>query len=139
MRRRTWWTLLLLAVPHLAAADGASGQAAGQMLPGRALGLERTGAPTTPPSLDLQIDSMQLPSQAPPDAAHAIEPERADRYTGADQSAADRGFSFGVELKPRTPIGRLAREGGVEHPSLGDRLQRLIERPTFGVRGRYRF
>jgi hypothetical protein len=76
-------------------------------------------------------------AQDSPDGASAIEAEWADRYT--EQDAADRGLSFGLEIKPRSRIGALARQDQAEDPSLGNQLERLIEQPVLGFRGRYRF
>jgi hypothetical protein len=81
---------------------------------------------------------MQLPpSQDWPYGVPALESDWADRYT--EQDAADRGLSFGLEIKPRSRIGALARQDQAEDPSLGDQLERLLEQPVLGVRGRYRF
>ena len=73
----------------------------------------------------------------PPDGAGASGDDRADR--DAEPSVADRGLSFGFEVKPRSPMGALARQHEAEEPGLGGQLERLIERPAFGLRGRYRF
>ena len=63
--------------------------------------------------------------------------DRADR--DAEPSVADRGLSFGFEVKPRSPMGALARQHEPEEPGLSGQFERLIERPAFGLRGRYRF
>ena len=76
--------------------------------------------------------------------------ERAGRRTGGDspralgdigpyEARSDRGLSFGFEIQPRSRIGVLARKDDVEDPTLGDQLEKLIERPVPGFRGRYRF
>ena len=36
-------------------------------------------------------------------------------------------------------MGALARQHEPEEPGLSGQLERLIERPAFGMRGRYRF
>ena len=102
--------------------------------------LERALAPAGPAQgLDLRIDGVQpriLPDA--PDGAGAIEAERAERSVATDPRS-ERGLSFDLEIKPRSGFGALAREDETEDPSLGDRLDKLIERPVFGLRGRYRF
>lgn len=85
------------------------------------------------PALGLDpIDGVQPP--VPPRPAH--DAERADRGVVADREPADRGLSFGFEIRPRTPFGALARKDDAEER---DQLDKLIERPVFGLRGRYRF
>ena len=142
MRRRMWWIILLLGLPHVAVADNETRPAAEQLLPGGALETERTEAavPADPPTLDLRIDSTNLlaPGNAP-ESPPAIASERSDHYTSADQHTSDRGLSFGFEIRPRSTVGNLARKNDVQDPTLTDQLQKVIERPAFGVRGRYRF
>jgi hypothetical protein len=177
MRREVLWTLVLLGMPQVAAADGAMGAAVPPVLPGGdaalerakpsgkadqpsldlriddamsaalppivpggALALEHTETPgeAIPPDLDSWTDQTQLPASAnAPDGAGASGGDRADR--DAEPSVADRGLSFGFEVKPRSPMGALARQHEPEEPGFSGQLERLIERPSFGVRGRYRF
>jgi hypothetical protein len=139
MHHAFFWTLLVLGLPQVAAAGAAIGMAAEPMVAGGGAALERAEAPgSSPTGLDLRIDTMLLRfAQDSPDGASAIEAEWADRYT--EQDAADRGLSFGLEIKPRSRIGALARQDQAEDPSLGDQLERLIEQPVLGFRGRYRF
>lgn len=139
MRHGALLTLLLLGLPQVAAADAAVG-AAVAVLPAADLAVERPGTPATAasPGLDLRFDPAQLPSAQPrPYGAPAIESDWAD--PDAELDAADRGLSFGLEIKPHRRIGALARRDETEDPGLGDQLQRLIERPVLGLRGRYRF
>ena len=135
MRHGFFCMLLVLALPQVAAAEGAIGAGAAPIFPGGAPAIERAEAR---PGLDLRVAAMQLRfAQDSADAPTAIEAEWADRDTGQD--VADRGLSFGFEVKPRSRMGALARQDGGEDSGLGDQLQRLIEHPTFGLRGRYRF
>jgi hypothetical protein len=138
MSRAVLWTLVLLGLPQVAAA-AAIGVAAEPMVAVGGAPLERAEAPaSSPPGLDLRIKPAPLPpSQHRPYGAAAIESDWADRVT--EQDAAGRGLSFGLEVKPRSRIGALARQDEAEDPGIGDQLQRLIERPVFGLRGRYRF
>ena len=140
MRHGVLWTLLLLDLPQVAAADGAIGAAADPLLPGGELAIQsrETPAPTFQPNLDLRIDPPQMPSSQ--DLLHgapAIESDWADRYF--EEDAADRGLSFGFEVKPRSRIGALARKDETEDSGLEGQLERLIERPVLELRGRYRF
>ena len=142
MRRRMWWLiLLLLGMPHVAVADSST-RAADELLPGGALDLERTGTAVAaaPPTLDLRIGSTYLPEFGDVSASTpAIASEPAGRYTSADQHPSDRGLSFGFEIRPRSTVGNLARKDDIQDPTVTDQLQRVIERPAFGIRGRYRF
>ena len=172
--RGALWTLVMLGLPQVAAADDAMGAAVPPVLPGGDPAIERaeTSAKATRPALDLRIDdamnaavppivpggalalehpetpggavSSELdpsanPTQLPasPKGARAVGDDPADR--DAEASVADRGLSFGFEVKPRNSMGALARQHETEDPGLGGQLERLIERPSFGVRGSYRF
>jgi hypothetical protein len=135
MRRGILWTLLLLGLPHAAAADGAN--AVPPVVPDVDAAIERAApAPDSPPALDLRIDPAPLPS-ALPNGAPASQGDLAEFHDR--QEAADRGFSFGLEIKPRTRLGALARRDEPGDPGLDEQLENLIERPVFGLRGRYRF
>jgi hypothetical protein len=154
---RMLWTVVLLGLPQMAVAEGATGAPTAPVFPNSDPAVGRAGAPpTNPPSeLDLRIDPGQLPSlRELPDGA--LEGDWADRAIGpypygmpgieddgtdgdAKRSAADRGLSFGLEVKPRTRMGSLARQHEEQDPGLEGQLERLLERPAFGVRGRYRF
>jgi hypothetical protein len=93
-----------------------------------------------PSDLDRWLDPAQLPSpQRPPVEVQAATGERTE--DPAARQPADRGLSFGLEVTPRSPIGALARQNHDQEqdPSVGTQLGRLLERPAFGVRGRYRF
>jgi hypothetical protein len=137
MRLGVLWRIGLLGV---AVAGGAAGAAAGQALPGNDPAVERAeSADASPSALDLRIDPAPLLSRDLPAGPRTIDPAPADRYTGADEQSPDRGLSFGLELKPRSPIGSLARQDDVEDPSLTDQLEKVIERPALSLRGRYRF
>jgi hypothetical protein len=176
MRHGVLWTLVLLGLPRIAAADDATGAAVPPILPaepaieragtsgkivaprldlriddpvsaavppivpGGALALEHpeTLGEAAPSELDPVINSAQLPASAnPPEGTRASGSDQAGH--DAEPSVADRGLSFGFEVKPRSSIGALARQHEAEDPGLGGQLERLIERPAFGVRGRYRF
>lgn len=141
MRPRALWTLVLLGLPGIAVAGGATGAAAQPLFPVGEPAIERTetAAPASSPALDLRVDPTQLPSaQGPPAGPRALRTDGAQR-PGADQHATDRGLSFGVEVRPRSRVGSLARDDGADAPGLEDDLQRLMDRGTLGVRGRYRF
>jgi hypothetical protein len=176
MRHRVLWTLVLLGLPRIAAADDATGAAVPPILPAEPA-IERAGSPgrIVSPRLDLRIDDPMSAAVPPivPGGALALEhpetlgeavpsgldpsinpaqlpasanPPAGRRASGSDQaghdaepSVADRGLSFGFEVKPRSSMGALARQHEAEDPGLGGQLERLIERPAFGVRGRYRF
>lgn len=132
MRHGFFWMLLVLGLPQVAAAEGAVGADAAPIFPVGAPAIEQAEAP---PGLDLRIDPAQLGA-----AQHqplALESDWAD--DDAEFDAADRGLSFGLEVKPRSRMGALARQDRGEDAGLGDQLQRLIEQPVLGVRGRYRF
>jgi hypothetical protein len=137
MRRRIWWMVMALALPC-----GAASVAAEEMLPGGALDLDPLQAPDTAPSpaLDLQPDPLDLPPvQAPSVSADGFGANLSEHRVSADEAGSDRGLSFGFEIRPRSPLGNLARKDEVQDPTFTDQLQKVIERPSFGVRGRYRF
>jgi hypothetical protein len=140
MRHAILWTVVLLGLPQVAAADGASGAAVPPVFPGVESAIERAGTPASPasPSLDLRFNPAQLPpAQHPPSGTPDIQGDWSDR--GTEQDAADRGLSFGLEVKQRSRMGALARQQEAEDPDLGGQLERLLERPVVGLRGRYRF
>jgi hypothetical protein len=99
-------------------------------------------------ALDLGLDRAHLrfaqsaPDEGQDDEAPRPKGDEAPRAKGdisPYQAQSDRGLSFGFELKPRSRFGNLARKDDAEDPDLGDQLDKLIERPVFGFRGRYRF
>ena len=170
MRQEVLWTLVLLGLPQIAAADDETGAAVPPVLPAEPA-IERAGTPGKigAPGLDLRIDD-PMSAAAPlivPGGALALEhpetlgnpsefdlginpaqlPASAYRRDAtparegdqAEPSVADRGLSFGFEVKPRSSMGALARQHEAETPGLEGQLERLIERPSFGLRGRYRF
>jgi hypothetical protein len=140
MRHGFFWMLLVLVLPQVAAAEGAIGAAGPPVFPGVEAAIEGAEMPatTSPLNLDLRIDPAPLPpAQQPPYGAPPIQSGWADR--DAELDAADRGLSFGLEIKSRSRIGALARQGEPGDSGLDDQLQTLIERPVFGLRGRYRF
>ena len=138
MRHVVFCLLLVLGLPQVAAA-AAIGAAVEPIRTGGGAALDAAAPPVgSPAALDLRIDG--TPPRVALDAPDgASEAERAGRDIGTYQPHSDRGVSFGLEIKPRSRIGALARQDQAEDPSLGDQLQRLIERPVFGFRGRYRF
>jgi hypothetical protein len=141
MCHAVFWILLVLGLPQVAAAAAATDVAAEPVFPGGEPAIERVETPATAtPGLDLRIDAKQLWfAQDPSDGASASAAEGANRDVGGYEPHADRGLSFGLEIKPRSRIGALAREDGGEDSGLDDQLQKLIEHPVLGVRGRYRF
>ena len=140
MRHGALWTLVLLGLPGIAVADSATGAAAEPVVPLGEPAVERAEPPTTsPPGLDLRIDPRQLPWEDLATGPSAAEAGRADHELGSEARSIDRGLSFGVEFRPRSRLGRLAREDDAGDPSLGDEFQKLFDQGTLGVRGRYRF
>jgi hypothetical protein len=140
MRRAFFWILLVLGLPQVAGAAAAIGVAAEPMVAGGAAALEHAGRGASPAGLDLRLDASLLRfAQDPPDGASASEAEWAEDDAAIYEPDSDRGLSFGLEIKPRSRIGALARQHEAEDPGLGDQLQKLIENPVLGVRGRYRF
>jgi hypothetical protein len=139
MRRGVLWILIVLGLPQVALAEGGTGSAA-PIVPGGELAADAdatSGAPSGR-GLDLWLDPRQLPEwQEPQYDASGLESDWADSDTELD--AADRGLSFGLEIKPRSRIGALARQDEPGDSGLGDQLEKLIERPVFELRGRYRF
>jgi hypothetical protein len=139
MCRTVWWTLVLLALPHVAAADGTTDLAGAQAFADHeaAIAHSETPAADLPPSLDLRIAPRQLPlSESPPADSRALAADRLDRYHA---QSADGPLSFGVELKQRRHVDSRAWQDDDDAPGLQDDLQRLIEHSTLGVRGTYRF
>jgi len=131
--------LALLAMPAGAAADNATGAAGERSIAAGEAGSERAGSPVVAPSdLDLRLDPAPLRPRQPSSSA-AIAPERADRGAGAGRPGAERGLAFGLELRPLRSADSLARTGAADEPGLGDNFERLIDRSTLGLRGKYRF
>lgn len=152
MRQVLLSILLVLALPQAAAAGVIELVPDSLLTRGQAL---EPGAAVTPaPGFDLGLDDVHLrvAQNAPDDGAGDV-PQQAkgdDDEQGDDaprakgdispyQAQSDRGLSFGFELRPRSRYGNLARKNDAEEPDLGDQLDKLIERPVFGFRGRYRF
>jgi hypothetical protein len=133
MRQALYCILLVLALPQVAAAGGALG------LPAEPLG--RVAAPLVPArGLDLGIEDAQMGiAQNSRDGAQDDDSPRTLGDIGPYEARSDRGLSFGFEIQPRSRMGALARKDDLEDPSLGDQLEKLMERPVFGLRGRYRF
>lgn len=140
MPRVLYCILLVLALPQVAAAGDALGVPAEPLVAGSGA-LERAAPPLVPArGLDLGIEDEQMRvSQEARDAGQDIDSPRALGDIGPYEAQSDRGLSFGFEIQPRSRIGALARKDDVEHPTLSDQLEKLIERPVFGLRGRYRF
>lgn len=138
MRQVLFCFLFVLALPQLAAAAGGvlaeplvSGDRAPERAPAPA-GLTR--------GLDLGLDRAQLHfAQNVPDDERGGDSPRAKGDISPYDAQSDRGLSFDFEVRPRSRFGNLARKDDVEDPDLGDQLDKLIERPVFGLRGRYRF
>jgi hypothetical protein len=139
MRQVFLCVLLALVLPQAAAAGVIDLVAEPVITGGQAL--EPAAARATPPrGLDLGLDSVgpRLAQDAPEDREGA-DPPRAKGDISPYEAQSDRGLSFGFELRPRSRFGDLARKDDTEDPDLGDQLDKLIERPVFGLRGRYRF
>jgi hypothetical protein len=135
--------LLVLALPQVAAAGGALG-VPGEPLVAGSGALERAAPPLVPArGLDLGIEDEQM--RVAQESLEAGQDTDSPRTLGdishisPYEARSDRGLSFGFEIQPRSRIGALARKDDVEDPTLGDQLEKLIERPVFGLRGRYRF
>ena len=77
MRQEVLWTLVLLGLPQVAAADDAMGAAVPPVLPGGDAAIERaeTSGKAVPPSLDLRIDDAMSAALPPivPGGALALE------------------------------------------------------------------
>ena len=140
MRQVCCCILLVLALPQVAAAGGALGMPAEPLL-ANSQALALATAPLAPArGLDLGIeDAQRRLAQETPDAGQETDSARALGDISPYAAQSDRGLSFGFEIHPRSRIGALARKDDVEDPTLGDQLEKLIERPVFGLRGRYRF
>jgi hypothetical protein len=137
MRRKIWWILVLLGLPHVAAAEGMTGAPAAQALADHERAVARSETPVAdlPPSLDLRILPPQAsPSRSAPTVSRAL---GADRAHSAD--SADGPLSFGVELKRRRQLESRAWQDDENTPGLQDDLERLIDQSTLGVRGTYHF
>jgi hypothetical protein len=155
MRQVFLGILLVLALPQVAAAGAIGTLGAPVMAAARAL--ERAAAPAAPArGFDLGLDGapLRLAQNAPDDGQSGDAPQAkgddAPRAKGGDaprakgdispyHSESDRGLSFGFEVQPPSRFGNLARKDDAKDPDLGDQLDKLIERPVFGFRGRYRF
>jgi hypothetical protein len=137
MCRTIWWTLVLLGLPHVAAADGTTGMTAAQAFADHEAAVARSETPVTdlPPTLDLRIAPPQLSLQSPPSGSRALGAERVDQ--SAD--SAEGPMSFGVELQRRRHVESRAWQDEDDAPGMQDDIQRLIEHSTLGVRGTYRF
>ena len=137
MSRTIWWILVLLGLPHVAAADGTSGMTAAQAFADQEAAVARSETPVTdlPPTLDLRIGPPQLPLQSSPAGSRALGAARADR----SGDAARGPLSFGVELQRRRHVESRAWQDDEDAPGLQDDIERLIEHSTLGVRGTYRF
>jgi hypothetical protein len=141
MRHQIIWVLAVLALPGVAAAEGVQADTAdyaGTDL-GMQLGESRVER-DTPPALDLQVDPSQLPAQDLAPGSSPLDAGSAAGVGAAGPPPADRGLSFGLELKPhRYAVDGLARNSAVDQPGLQDDVERLIEHSTLGLRGTYRF
>ena len=137
MSRTIWWILVLLGLPHVAAADGTSGMTAAQAFADQEAAVARSETPVTdlPPTLDLRIGPPQLPLQNSAAGSRTLGAARADR----SGDAARGPLSFGVELQRRRHVESRAWQDDEDAPGLQDDIERLIEHSTLGVRGTYRF
>jgi hypothetical protein len=137
MSRTLWWTLVLLGLPHVTAADGTSGMTAAQAFADQEAAVARSETPVTdlPPTLDLRIAPPQMSLQSPPSDSRALGAERVDQ--SAD--SAEGPMSFGVELQRRRHVESRAWQDEDDAPGMQDDIERVIEHSTLGVRGTYRF
>lgn len=139
MRDGIVWILALAALPGIAAANGVqTGATVGTLVDDASVSTGGEAA-VAPSGLDLHLDALPLPAEGAPNGAGAIAPKQPERYTGAEAQAAERGLSFGVELRRRNSADNLARAGEPDEPGLQDNLERLIDRSALGLRGMYRF
>lgn len=152
MRQFLLCILLALAVPQAAAAGVIDLVPESLLTGGRAL---EPGAAVAPPlGLDLGRDDVHLrvaqnasddeqgsdlPWAKGSGDQQGGDPPRAKGDISPYEAQSDRGLSFDFEVRPRSRFGDLARKNDTEDPDLGDQLDKLIERPVFGFRGRYRF
>jgi hypothetical protein len=137
MREGIVWILAVVALPGIAAANGVQpGAVIGSLADNASAGVEAAAAPS---GLDLQIDALPVPAPGASNDARAIAPTRPERYSGAEPQAAERGLSFGLELRRRNAADNLARAGEPDESGLQDDLERLIDRSALGLRGKYRF
>jgi hypothetical protein len=142
MRRLISWTLTLFALPHLAAADVATGSAAGRIDAESESATEASDGRVLefPPVLDLRIRDRQLPAgQDRPIDPGLLGTEAVERYSAAGRDSADQGLSFGLEVKRRPRLEMRTRPDEDEAPGLQDEIERVIEHSTLGIRGTYRF
>lgn len=141
MRQVLLCTLLVLALPHFAAAAGAIGVVIEPLMAGERT-LDRAAAPAaTARGLELGLDGAHLrfAQNAPEEDEPGEDAPRAKGDISPYKAQSDRGLSFGFEIKPRSRYGDLARKDEAEDRDLDDQLDKLIDRPVFGFRGRYRF
>ena len=141
MRQVVLCILLMFALPQFAAAAGTVAVFTEPLMAG-ARTLDRAAAPaTTARGFDLGLDGAHLrfAQNAPEEDEQGGDAPRAKGDISPYEAQSDRGLSFGFEIKPRSRFGNLARKDDAEDPDLGDQLDKLIERPVFGFRGRYRF
>ena len=91
MRQEVLWTLLMLGLPQVAAADGATGAAVPPVLPGSELVIERAETPgkAVPPVLDLRIDDAMNAALPPILPGGALEMEHAETPGTAVASELD--------------------------------------------------
>jgi hypothetical protein len=139
MRDGIVWILALVALPAGAAANSGQTGAAVEMLADSPSLSAAPEAAVAPSGLDLQIDQLPLPAPGALDERGAIAPGAPERYLGAEPQAADRGLSFGLEVRRYRAADHLARAIEPDEPGLHDNVERLIDRSALGLRGRYRF
>jgi hypothetical protein len=137
MRDRIILILALMALPAVAeATDGERGAVVGTVAAAADAAAEAAAAPST---LDLNVDALPLPAQGAANGARALAPRAPERYAGADPQAAERGLSFGLELRQYRAADNIARVTEPDESGLQDNVERLIDRSAVGLRGKYRF
>jgi hypothetical protein len=137
MSRLISWTLALLALPQIAAADVGNGSGGAARDP-----VAASGARTQeiPPVLDLRIRE-----RLPPTGPEWLTEERGlglavpEPHSAPARNSAEKGLSFGLEVRRARQFQNRTRPDEDETPGLQGEIERLIEHSTLGIRGIYRY
>ncbi len=121
MLRRLVWLPFLVALPCAAGADDVRAAEPA---------IVSADASDEAAALDLNVDP-DLPS------GQAIR-RAAPRPQARPESKAGEPFSLGLDIKTRREVGNEARQSASD-PTLGDEVEGLVKRSTFGVTGTYHF
>jgi hypothetical protein len=140
MRRDIICALALLGLTQLPGGAGAAAAANGLPIAASAATLKRMApAAAADPALDLRfVPRPPLPRERPT-ALPALPAAPFDRFGGPRPESAERGLSFGLEVRRRPQFERRAWQNEENAPGLRDDIERVIEHSTLGVRGSYRF